>query len=87
MEFALYTLPEQGGQAAQIVKGVRPAQPRWTPDGKNIQFLKLAGEESLPPNNTLAMVPAEGGEERDILSGLEDSLFIMGFQSGLRYIS
>jgi Tol biopolymer transport system component len=84
MEFALYTLPEQGGQAAQVVKGVRPSQPRWTPDGKHIQFLKMAGEESLPPNNTLAVVPAEGGEERDILSGSNDSLLIMGFQSGLR---
>ena len=83
-EFALYTLPEQGGQAALVVHGVRPTQPRWTPDGKYIQFLKMAGENSLPPNNALAVAPAEGGAEIEILSGSEDSLYIMGYQSGIR---
>jgi len=84
LAFALYTLPETGGQAALIVHGERPSQPRYTTDGKQILFLKLAGEATLPPNHTLAVVPAEGGEKRDILTGSVDKLFIMPYQAGLR---
>jgi Tol biopolymer transport system component len=83
-EFELYTLPESGGQAALVVHGAQQTQPRYTPDGKQILFIKLAGEATLPPNNALAVVPAEGGEERDILSFSEDSLYLMGFQAGIR---
>jgi len=83
-EFALYTLPEQGGQAALLVHGGSPSQPRWSPDGKQILYMKMAGEASYPPNHALAVVPAEGGKERDILTGSEDRIFIMGYQAGLR---
>lgn len=83
-EFELYTLPESGGQAALVVHGAQQTQPRYTPDGKQILFIKLAGEATLPPNNALAVVPAEGGEERDILLFSEDSLYLMGFQAGIR---
>ncbi len=83
-EFALYTLPEQGGQAALVVHGGWPSQPRWSPDGKQILYMKLSGENPLPPNHKLAIVPVEGGEERDILIGSEDRIFVMGYQAGLR---
>ena len=83
-EFELYTLPEQGGQAALVVHGAQQTQPRYTPDGKQILFVKLASEATLPPNNALAVVPAEGGEEREILSFSEDSLYFMGYQAGIR---
>ena len=43
-EFAVYTLPEKGGQAALVVHGGRPSQPRWTSDGKHIVFMKMARE-------------------------------------------
>jgi Tol biopolymer transport system component len=83
-EFALFTLPEQGGQAALLVHGGWPSQPRWSPDGKQILYIKMAGEATLPPNHVLAVVPAEGGEVREILKGSEDRLFIMPYQAGLR---
>ena len=84
VEFAVYTLPEQGGQAALVVHGGRPAQPRWFPDGKHIIFMKMARENPLPPNHAIAIVPAEGGENRNILLGSEDSLFVMPYQAGVR---
>jgi Tol biopolymer transport system component len=84
-EFALYTLPEQGGQAAMVYYGTRrTSQPRWTPDGKQILFMKMGKENPVPPNHKLSIVSAEGGEERDILIGSEDRIFIMPFASGLR---
>jgi len=83
-EFELYTLPESGGQAALLVHGGWPSQPRWSPDGTQILYMKMAGEASLPPNHALAVVPAEGGEVREILRGSEDRLFIMPYQAGLR---
>jgi Tol biopolymer transport system component len=83
-EFGIYTLPEQGGQAALVVHGGSPSQPRWSPDGKNILFLKYAGEATLPPNNALAVVPAEGGEAREILTGSDDKLVVMLYQAGIK---
>ncbi len=84
-EPALYTLPEQGGQAALVSYGGFPAQPRWFPDGKQILFMKVANEEnSLPPNHALAVVSADGGEDTNILTGSDDKIFIMPFQSGIR---
>jgi len=84
-EFALYTLPEQGGQAALIVhEGYHPAQPRWFPDGKQILLMKHAAENGSWPNHKLAVVPAEGGEERDILIGSDDKIFVLPFQAGIR---
>jgi Tol biopolymer transport system component len=82
-EFAIYTLPDQGGQAALIHYGSYPAQPRWTPDGKQILFIKMAVGSTLPPNHKLAVVSAEGGEARDILIGSRDSIFFMPYQAGL----
>ena len=83
-DFELYTLPEQGGQAALVVHGVRPMQPRWSPDGKEILFLNSAEENPLPPNHALAVIPAEGGKAREILKGSVDKLFIMPYQAGIR---
>jgi Tol biopolymer transport system component len=83
-EFALYTLPEQGGQAALVVHDVRPSQPRWSPDGKQILFMKMGKEIPLPPNHVLAVVPTGGGQDRNILIGSEDKIFIMPYQSGIR---
>ena len=82
-ELALYTLPEQGGQAAIIHYG-SGSQPRWSPDGKQIFFTKNYNQDTIPPNRALSVIPAEGGEGRDILVGSEDRVFFWPFSAGIR---
>ena len=63
LEFALYTLPASGGQAAIILNGGYPLQPRWSPDNKNIFYtVDVDNENSLWKNRGLAVVPSDGGE-------------------------
>jgi Tol biopolymer transport system component len=62
-EYALYTLPLQGGQPAFVTHGGYPWQPRWTPDGTRIVHVNglnaTSGDwEQLAP----AFVSAEGGD-------------------------
>ena len=83
-EFGLYTLPEQGGQAALVVHDVQPSQPRWSLDGKQILFMKIGKEIPLPPNHALAVVSADGGMDRNILTGSDDKIFFMPYQAGIR---
>jgi len=52
-EFALYTLPAAGGQAAIILPDCYALQPRWSRDGKQIFYVTL---------------PTEPGENRSKLS-------------------
>ncbi|MCK5463214.1 MAG: PD40 domain-containing protein, partial [Bacteroidales bacterium] len=82
-ELALYTLPEQGGQAAMIHYG-HGSQPRWSPDGKRIFFAKNYNQDTIPPNRALSVIPAEGGEASDILVGSEDRVFFWPFGAGIR---
>jgi len=83
-DFGIYTVPEQGGQSALVLHGIYSTQPRWFPDGKHILFLKMGKENPLPPDHKLSVIPADGGEERDILTGSVDRLFVMPYQAGLR---
>ncbi|MCK4543828.1 MAG: PD40 domain-containing protein, partial [Spirochaetales bacterium] len=85
-ELALYTLPEQGGQAAMIYYG-SGLQPRWSRDGKWIFFTKDYNQDTIPPNRALSVMPAEGGEDRDILIGSEDRIFFWPFNAGIRLSS
>ncbi|KPL14349.1 MAG: hypothetical protein AMS26_11055 [Bacteroides sp. SM23_62] len=82
-EFALYTLPEQGGQASMIYYG-SGFQPRWSPDGKRIYFTKDYDQDTIPPNCAISVIPAESGETSDILVGSEARIFFRPFGAGMR---
>jgi len=82
VEYALYTLPEQGGQAAMIFRGVA-SQPRWSPDGKHILFMKPAERKGNWPYDKLAIIPADGGKETNIISSYDNKIGITGFQTGV----
>jgi Tol biopolymer transport system component len=56
---AVYTVPAEGGKAAQITPDGFAFHPRWTPDGKTIVY--RSGNRFW-----LAAVPAEGGEVTEI---------------------
>jgi len=61
-EYALYTLPAQGGQAARILNDCWAMQPRWSRDGNNIIYItpEITGAGEVY-RLTLASVPAGGG--------------------------
>ena len=84
VKYALYTLPEQGGQAALVMYGGSPSQPRWSPDGKQIIFMKGGKRKGGWPNNKLAFVSADGGEDTNILSVSDDKIGLLPFQTGIR---
>ncbi len=56
---AVYTVPAEGGKAAQITPDGPAFHPRWSPDGKTIVY---RGGNRF----SLAAVPAEGGEVSEI---------------------
>ncbi len=85
-EYALYTLPAQGGQAARILNDCWAMQPRWSRDGNRIIYIT---PESPGPGEvyrlTLASVSAGGGNGK-LLPKDPDGKIIrqMGNQSGNR---
>ncbi|NQT97907.1 MAG: PD40 domain-containing protein [Candidatus Marinimicrobia bacterium] len=61
-EYAIYTLPVAGGQAAIILNDVFALQPRWSPDGQQIFFTTIPAEgDNKYWRMTLASVSATGG--------------------------
>ena len=61
-DFALYTLPLQGGKPAFVTHGGYPMQPRWSPDGTRIYHANSLNETSGDWEQlALAYVSAEGG--------------------------
>ena len=70
-EFALYTLPATGGQAAIILPDCYALQPRWSRDGKQIFYVTLPTEpgENRSKKGFLASVPATGGAGKPLIKG------------------
>ena len=82
VKYALFTLPAEGGQAVLVYRG-DASQPRWTPDGKHILFRKAAGQKAEGwPNHKLTVIPADGGKERNILTGHQDKIGLMPYGIG-----
>lgn len=83
-QYGLYTMPSDGGQAAKIFNGAA-SQPRWSPDGKRIFFRKDAeqGGEGWQ-NDRLSVIPADGGEGKDILTVHGDHFGFLQYGMGNR---
>lgn len=54
------------GEARQLTFGSRDSAPRWSPDGRNLAFIRKGNEKTDRPQ--LAVMPADGGEARVITS-------------------
>jgi len=80
----LYNMPADGGQTVMVFNG-DASQPRWSPDGKQIFFRKAADQQVQGwSDNKLAVVPADGGEGKDILSLHERKIGFMPYGTGIR---
>jgi Tol biopolymer transport system component len=86
-EFALYTLPATGGQAAIILPDCYALQPRWSRDGKQIFYVTFPTEpgENRFYKGFLASVPATGGAGKPLIKGPGGmDIRQLPFQSGNR---
>ena len=85
-EYALYTLPSQGGQATKILNDCWAMQPRWSQDGNRIIY--VTPENPGPGGGyrlALASVPAVGGNGKLLPKDLDGkTIRQLGNQSGNR---
>jgi Tol biopolymer transport system component len=86
-EFALYTSPATGGQAAIVSPNCYALQPRWSRDGKEIFYVTFPTEpgENRFYKGFLASVPATGGAGKPLIKGPGGmDIRQLPFQSGNR---
>src|ERR1700740_1717857 len=64
---AIWTVPLDGAEEPRLFTSGerRDAMPRWPPDGRWLAFVSNRGVEKETPNN-LYVIPAEGGEARQL---------------------
>lgn len=86
LEFGLYTLPAEGGQAAQVLHDCSAVQPRWSKDGSKIYYVATPVEgERKSYRRYLASVSSSGGKGKPLkTSNNGESIKQFGFQSGNR---
>ena len=58
----IFVVPMQGGTPRALTNGPRDRQPRWSPDGRTLAFVR--GLEGRPPQ--VFLLPMEGGEPRPL---------------------
>src|ERR1035438_4478793 len=52
--------------ARQLSAGPHDTNPRWSPDGKRIAFLRTTETPGQPPNGQIYVLPMDGGEARPL---------------------
>jgi dipeptidyl aminopeptidase/acylaminoacyl peptidase len=72
----LYTIPAAGGEMKSIYKPPVDSQiavPAWSPDGKSVAFISGIMSDEPAVGGDIFVVPAEGGEARNITPGMKAS--------------
>jgi len=76
---AVWTVPAQGGDEKLLTPGWAPV---WSPDGKKIAY---CGERRFP-KATISIIPAEGGEARELIN-YDGSLMALDWSPDGRHIA
>ncbi|MFN0087423.1 MAG: S9 family peptidase [Blastocatellia bacterium] len=63
---ALWIVPTDGKPARQLTAGPRDSTPRWSPDGKQLAFIRSAEKEGRPQPPQLYLLRLDGGEAQPI---------------------
>ncbi len=63
---ALWIVPTAGGPSRQLTAGPRDANPRWSPDGKTLAFIRSAEKEGRPQPAQVYLLSLDGGEARPL---------------------
>ncbi len=58
----LLDLTQPGAKPRQLTNGPHDAQPRWSPDGKQIAFVRALEKEGKPQPGQVFLLPMAGGE-------------------------
>jgi len=78
----LYSLPSTGGALHSVYKPpLQIAVPRWSPDGKSIAFIAGIMSDEGSTGGDIFVVPAEGGEARNVTPGIPASPSWLTWQS------
>jgi dipeptidyl aminopeptidase/acylaminoacyl peptidase len=68
-ETSLWVVSTDGGQTPRrLTNGPRDSQPRWSPDGKRLVFLRSAEKDGKPEPPQLFLLDFTGGEPRSLTS-------------------
>src|SRR5436190_5604726 len=66
-ETALFTVPTGGAEAPRpLTSGIRDTSPRWTPDGKQIAFVRAIEKDGKVQPAQLYLIDTAGGEAHPI---------------------
>lgn len=86
LDFGLYTLPSEGGQAAKILHDSYAVQPRWSRNCEQIYYVATPEEgENRSYRRFLASVSASGGKGKPLKTNIKgNSIKQFSFQSGNR---
>lgn len=80
---AIYTLPTDTGDMKLIARPPQQiASPRWSPDGSSIAFIAGLMSDEGSTGGDVCLVPAGGGEARDLTPGLKASVSGIDWQPG-----
>ena len=78
----LYRLPSNGGALQPVYKPpLQIAVPRWSPDGKSIAFIAGIMSDEGATGGDIFVVPAAGGEARNVTPGIAASPSWLTWQS------
>ena len=65
-ETSLWMIPSAGGAAREITAGPRDSSPRWSPDGKQIAFVRSIDKDGRPQPAQIYLLSMDGGEARPL---------------------
>jgi dipeptidyl aminopeptidase/acylaminoacyl peptidase len=63
---ALWVVPTNGGAARQLTAGPRDSTPRWSPDGRQLAFIRSAEKEGRPQPPQIYLLAFDGGEAQPL---------------------
>ncbi|HWQ35001.1 MAG TPA: S9 family peptidase [Blastocatellia bacterium] len=63
---ALWIVPTTGGAPRQLTAGPRDTNPRWSPDGRTLAFIRSAEREGRPQPPQIYLLTFDGGEAQPL---------------------
>ncbi len=63
---ALWIVPANGGTPRQLTAGPRDTNPRWSPDGKTLAFIRATEKEGKPQPPQIYLLSLDGGEAQPL---------------------
>jgi dipeptidyl aminopeptidase/acylaminoacyl peptidase len=81
----IYTIPAAGGDMKSIYKPPIDSQiavPAWSPDGKSVAFISGIMSDEPAVGGDIFIVPAEGGEAKNITPGMKASASWLTWPAG-----